>query len=575
MYAYIVFLPLVLILLPVGSGIVLTVAQSVGWSTLDSTFFSIDALSGDAWRWLLQGHMYESLLLALRVAGISALLSTLLGTCIAYILWRLPTRLHLFVYLTRIPLILPHIAVAWLILLCWSESGIISALLYHVGAIDSRAAFPSLLYDGNGTGMIMAYLWKEVPFVIIMVMATLQRLDGRLLETARMLGGSSWQALRTVVVPHCTSTIQLSIAILFFYALGAIEIPLLLGEVFPPMPGMEAYRRYFQMGLDARPPAMALMTLLLLIVIAVTTCATLIQKVWNQLGYSSKKTTYHAILHASPRATAAPKSQREKVSLSHGLVLVALSLFFVMPLGVLILQAFSGVWTWPHLWPEQFSMRTMTWLSTSWQPLLCHMGSSILYSITVTGVCLMVCFMPARVLAFRTFQGQGMVEMLLLTPAVLPIMGFALGLHQYMVHLYLADTFLGVVLALSGVAYPYMLCSLLVGWRSIGSDYADCASNLGASSWRVMLTVELPLLLPAIVAGSSIVFLISFSDYFLVYLVGGGLVPSFTGFLFPLLRSGDSALASLITLLFMLVPLCLFVIVELLVRARHMRSGMH
>ena len=86
--------------------------------------------------------------------------------------------------------------------------------------------------------------------------------------------------------------------------------------------------------------------------------------------------------------------------------------------------------------------------------------------------------------------------------------------------------------------------------------------------------MELPLLLPAVVAGGSVVFLVAFSDYFLVYLVGGGLVPSFTGFLFPVLQSGDRSLAALLTLVFMAVPVLLFVLVEGLTLYFMHRRGM-
>jgi putative spermidine/putrescine transport system permease protein len=104
-------------------------------------------------------------------------------------------------------------------------------------------------------------------------------------------------------------------------------------------------------------------------------------------------------------------------------------------------------------------------------------------------------------------------------------------------------------------------------------QYAQCAANLGAGRLRVLWQVELPLLIPAIIAGGTVVFLVSFSEYFLVFLIGGGRVPSFTGYLFPFLASSDRSTGAALTLLFLLVPLGLFGLVELFVAHRARERG--
>jgi ABC-type sulfate transport system permease component len=120
-----------------------------------------------------------------------------------------------------------------------------------------------------------------------------------------------------------------------------------------------------------------------------------------------------------------------------------------------------------------------------------------------------------------------------------------------------------------------MLRALMAGFQVLGSRYNLCAQNLGAGFWRTLFRVELPLLLPAVVAGGSVVFLVAFSEYFLVFLVGGGAVPSFTGYLFPLLTSSDRSLASLLTLGFLLVPLLLFLFLEMTITRIYRKKGMN
>ncbi|BFR47233.1 ABC transporter permease subunit [Nitratidesulfovibrio sp. HK-II] len=262
--------PLLVLLLPFLAGVALTAAQSVGWllpvqygpEQAESGIVSPDAWAG--WRQLAQPHMFGSLLLGLRVAGAAALFSVAGGTLLAYGVWRLPARMQLAALVFRVPLILPHIVVAFLAIVFWSRSGLVSAALHHAGLIAGQAQFPALLWGGDGLGMVIAYTYKELPFVMLLAVASLRRLDPRLTETARMLGAGRWAVLRDVVIPHLAPVLHASFLILFLYAFGAVEIPLLLGESTPAMPGVAAYDLYFLRSLEDRPAAAALLTLLLL-----------------------------------------------------------------------------------------------------------------------------------------------------------------------------------------------------------------------------------------------------------------------------------------------------------------------
>ena len=110
----------------------------------------------------------------------------------------------------------------------------------------------------------------------------------------------------------------------------------------------------------------------------------------------------------------------------------------------------------------------------------------------------------------------------MLTPALVPPMTFAMGLHMVFIKLSLADTVAGVVLILALFSYPYMFRALVAGFQTMGKGYRICARNLGAGPVVVFCQVELPLLVPAMIAGGSVVFLVAFSEYFLVFLMGGG-----------------------------------------------------
>jgi ABC-type spermidine/putrescine transport system permease subunit II len=254
---------------------------------------------------------------------------------------------------------------------------------------------------------------------------------------------------------------------------------------------------------------------------------------------------------------------------------VFLVFFFGLPVVVLALYAAAPGWSWPHLLPQDFSARAVQYLWQQRAEIGRHIGTSLWYALLTTGLSFVLCLAPARHFARCTFRGRALLEALLLAPALVPVMTFSMGVHHVFIITGLADTVTGVVLVLTVFCYPYMLRALTAGFASFGEGYDLCARNLGAGWWLRLTRVELPLLTPAVVAGASVVFLVAFSDYFLVFLIGGGVVPSFTGYLFPLLSSSDRALASALSLVFLVIPVVLFVLVELLVARVYRRRGMY
>jgi putative spermidine/putrescine transport system permease protein len=202
------------------------------------------------------------------------------------------------------------------------------------------------------------------------------------------------------------------------------------------------------------------------------------------------------------------------------------------------------------------------------------MGSSFLFSLLTVVVTFFMCLLPSAAFARTEFKGKSLLEGLLLTPALVPPMTFAMGLHFLFIRFSLAESLMGVVIVLAMFSYPYMFRALVAGFQAMGQEYRICASNLGASALTIIFCVELPLLIPAVVAGGSVVFLVAFSEYFIVFLIGGGSVPSFTGTLFPLLSSSNRSLAAILTLLFLLIPIALFLMVDTALLAVYRKKGM-
>lgn len=240
-------------------GVFLTVCQSVGLLTpLPHAGGAIDAYA----RLLTDPAFIASFIFSLGVAAASALCAVAAGTILAYRVWLLPKQLATAALVYKIPLILPHIAVAFVILVFWSRSGILASVAHSLGIIQSMHDFPNILYSGWGIGMILAYTLKGTPFAMLLVMALLVRFDARQIQTAAMLGASGLRIFFTIIIPRLAPAMHTGFIILFLYSFGAFDIPYLLSESRPGMLSIHVYNLYFKHDLARRPEAMAILTIM-------------------------------------------------------------------------------------------------------------------------------------------------------------------------------------------------------------------------------------------------------------------------------------------------------------------------
>ena len=209
-----------------------------------------------------------SLLFSLRVSFVSSALAVFLGTILALLLDETGKGERIEALLSSIPIIVPHTVAALLVLNLLSRTGILARVLFSLGWIASPAEMTALVFDRRGTGIIAAYLWKGIPFVAVVVYVVLRNIDGRLRETALILGASRMQALRHVALPLLMPTLSSTFVLLFGFSFGAFEAPFLLGPTFPRALPTAAYSAYLNPDIASRPYSMALIAIITAIAVA-------------------------------------------------------------------------------------------------------------------------------------------------------------------------------------------------------------------------------------------------------------------------------------------------------------------
>ena len=241
-------------------GLIAALVQSLGYlPAIGQT-----EVSFDAYRKILGDKDFlDSLLLTLYVAGASTGISTVLAVLGALALRRSSGRISAVVF--QLPITIPHLVAAVGIALVVSQTGLGARLAAALGLIGEPREFPALLYDPYSVGIILTYVWKEMPFVALVVLAALRGVAGELEEVARTLGANAWQRFWYVVFPVISPGIIAASLIVFAFTFGAFEVPYLLGKSYPTILPVMAYNEYRDLDLAARPVAMAINVLIAVI----------------------------------------------------------------------------------------------------------------------------------------------------------------------------------------------------------------------------------------------------------------------------------------------------------------------
>ncbi len=259
---YILLVPQILLTILFMIGLVTGITQSLGvipaFGLTEPTIMYYKEV-------LTQPDLLKSALFSLKIAFSSALLSTAAGVWLCALLVLSRRTKGKMMRIVQLPIIVPHVVVALFVINICSQNGLLARSCYCLGIISEQQEFPMLIYDSHGFGIIIAYLWKEIPFIVYFVIALMANIDGKLGEAAVNMGANRVQTFFRVTLPLCMPTICSGFLIIFVFALGAYELPFILGATTPKALPVQAYIQYTHPNLRNRPYAMALNGIIIVI----------------------------------------------------------------------------------------------------------------------------------------------------------------------------------------------------------------------------------------------------------------------------------------------------------------------
>lgn len=264
---YLLLLPFFVLMTLILISIWNVLLQSLGYIPA----FGLTTLTLDYYKAVFQQDSFVSALgVSLHIAFTSAILATILGVLLCYALVKRHHTKGGLLYMVRLPILMPHAVVAIFVVNLFSQTGLFARMAYAAGWIADFSQFPQFLYTESYSGAILAYLWKEIPFVAYFVLALMSSISDTLGEAAENLGASPWRSFFQITLPMSMPAILKAFLIIFIFAFGGYELPYLLGTTVPKALPVQAYLAYTAPNLRDRPLAMAMNAVILLLSLGVS-----------------------------------------------------------------------------------------------------------------------------------------------------------------------------------------------------------------------------------------------------------------------------------------------------------------
>lgn len=203
---------------------------------------------------------WGSLGLTFFYAFVPTILGVIVSVVLALLLERTFSRLRWLRYLYSLPLFVPYLVGVALVTLLWANGGLLARAAYALNWIESTRDFPRVLYSRAGWGVMLVYLWKQVPFMTLVLTALLAGQSREYEDAAATLGAGRWRRFWHVTLPQLTPGIVSVSLIVFAFNAGSFEVPFLLAGGFPNTLPVEAWRAFNDADYNQRLLAMAMLS---------------------------------------------------------------------------------------------------------------------------------------------------------------------------------------------------------------------------------------------------------------------------------------------------------------------------
>lgn len=431
----------------------------------------------------------RTLIVALAVAVVGALLAypyayamTLAG----------PTARAMLVTIVLIPFWTSMLArnFAWMILM--QDGGTIQTMLRPFGLGDV-----TLLGTPLAVGISMTQVL--LPFLVLPMYSAMEQIDRRLVAAGQSLGAPRTRAFRRVYLPLSMPGVVAGMSLVFVLALGFYVTPALLGSTQNALIAQVITVRTRELLDFGGAGAMGIF--LLVVTLAV-------------LGLSRRLAGPNVAVVATgggrPARTAGGERTSSEVRPWLRVHTLLVSVILVAPTLVVFPMSFSAAQTF-RFPPDEWSVRWYESLFTTPQwtaAIINSLQVGIYTALLATVLGTMAAFGLTRLRS----RWRGAINGFLLSPMIVPHILVALVVFSTFLRLGLNGTLFGIILAHTALALPFVVIAVTARLQGMDSRLAGVAASLGAHPLAAFRRVTFPLVLPGVLSGAVLAFVMSLDE---------------------------------------------------------------
>ncbi|WP_226482212.1 ABC transporter permease [Natrinema amylolyticum] len=415
--------------------------------------------------------------------------------------------------LTILPFVLPGIMVAVGFYAMFGQAGTLNQLL----GVAGLGPYPFIEWNPLAI-VIVAHAFYNAPLVARVTVAAWESVDVRSVETARSLGASPRRAFRDVVVPQLLPAVLTGALLTFIFTFMTFPIVLALGGLQLATVEVWIYDRVRQLAYSEAATLAVLETIL-------------------SLGLTYAYLRYESAQSGLARAAAAPSrkplfpdlrtalSPRRLAIVGYGLITLVV---FVGPMASLVVGSVTdgGGFTLRHyafLLERQLEgadYQTLPWVA---------IRNSLVFGVATLAVAVPM-GVVVSVVTVRAGRGGTIVDTLAMLPLAVSGVVFGIGLLQGLVFgislpggwRFQVTGAVAIVAAHAVAAYPFVTRNVSPLLSNLDPAMVESARALGASRYRALRDVELPLVASGVVAGAAFAFAISIGEFSSTVILASG-----------------------------------------------------
>jgi len=456
----------------------------------------------------------------------SALLATIIGGVIAWVVTRTDTPLRGLGYFTAFasfgtPFIL--YTIGWLLLL--GKAGPVN---YWLRTFLNQSEPVLNVYSLWGMVLIESFLWS--PFVFLMIAASFRSMDPSLEEASAACGARLWQTLRRVSLRLMLPAFFSVVLLIFIRSFESFEIPALVG-----LPGdIRVLTTSIYLDSQRMPPtygrAGAFSVLLMLVVAGA---------LYLYFHVTREGERFHTVTGKGYRPTLIQLGSWRYVTAA--LLLVYSFVLLVLPFLIVLWASLLPFYMQPSF--EAFSLFTLKNFVTAihFPKITDSIKNSVLLGLGSASVVMLLTTFASWILVRTKLRGRWLLDLLTTLPLLFPgiVMGLAIMRFYLIVPIPIYGTLWILLVAFITRYIPYGIRYTHAGLLQLHRELEEAAYTSGASWSNAMRRVTLPLLTPSFLGGWVFVFLLSAKELSMSILLVSPQTPVVSVAIFELWENGQ------------------------------------